>query len=87
MTDDQAILLSDIYPTARFGCRLAEIGPGDTVLVLGAGPVGQFVVTSASQQGAGRVLVVDGVAGRLEQARRRGAEAIDFNAEDPVAVD
>jgi threonine dehydrogenase-like Zn-dependent dehydrogenase len=84
--DDAAILLSDIYPTAWFGCRLAEVSQGDTVLVLGAGPVGQFAVTSAFQQGAGRVLVVDGVAGRLEAARARGAEAIDFNAEDPVEV-
>lgn len=86
VSDDAAILLSDIYPTGWFGCRLAEVGQGDTVLVLGAGPVGQFAVTSAFQQGAGRVLVVDGVASRLEQARRRGAEAIDFNAEDPVEV-
>jgi threonine dehydrogenase-like Zn-dependent dehydrogenase len=84
--DDAAILLSDIYPTAWFGCRLAEVSQGDTVLVLGAGPVGQFAVTSAFQQGAGRVLVVDGIGSRLDQARARGAEAIDFNAEDPVAV-
>ncbi len=86
VSDDAAIMLSDIYPTAWFGCRLAEVGQGDTVLVLGAGPVGQFAVTSAFQQGAGRVLCVDGVPGRLEQARRRGAEVIDFNTEDPVAV-
>jgi threonine dehydrogenase-like Zn-dependent dehydrogenase len=84
--DDAAIMLSDIYPTAWFGARLAEVGKGDTVLVLGAGPVGQFAVTSAFQQGAGRVLVVDGVGTRLDQARARGAEAIDFNAEDPVPV-
>jgi threonine dehydrogenase-like Zn-dependent dehydrogenase len=86
VSDDQAIMLSDIYPTAWFGCRLAEVGQGDTVLVLGAGPVGQFAVTSAFQQGAGRVLVVDGIEGRLDQARGRGAEAIDFNAEDPLEV-
>lgn len=86
VSDDQAIMLSDIYPTAWFGCRLAEVSRGDTVLVLGAGPVGQFAVTSAFQQGAGRVLVVDGIESRLDQARGRGAEAIDFNAEDPVEV-
>jgi threonine dehydrogenase-like Zn-dependent dehydrogenase len=86
VTDDQAIMLSDIYPTAWFGCRLAEVGDGDTVLVLGAGPVGQLAITSAFQQGAGRVLVVDGIESRLDQARARGAEAIDFNREDPVAV-
>jgi threonine dehydrogenase-like Zn-dependent dehydrogenase len=43
-------------------------------------------VTGAFQQGAGRVLTVDGIASRLEQARTRGAEAIDFNAEDRVAA-
>jgi threonine dehydrogenase-like Zn-dependent dehydrogenase len=79
-------MLSDIYPTAWFGARLAEVGKGDTVLVLGAGPVGQFAVTIAFQQGAGRVLVVDGVGSRLDQARARGAETVDFTAEDPVAV-
>jgi threonine dehydrogenase-like Zn-dependent dehydrogenase len=86
ITDDQAIMLSDIYPTAWFGCRLAEVADGDTVLVLGAGPVGQLAITSAFQQGAGRVLVVDGIQSRLEQARARGAEAIDFNREHPVEV-
>jgi threonine dehydrogenase-like Zn-dependent dehydrogenase len=86
VSDDAAIMLSDIYPTAWFGCRPAEIKRGDTVLVLGAGPVGQFAITSAFQQGAGRVLCVEGVPSRLEQARARGAEVIDFNAEDPVAV-
>ena len=86
VSDDAAIMLSDIYPTAWFGCRLAEVGRGDTVLVLGAGPVGQLAITSAYQQGAGRVLCVDGIASRLEQARARGAEVVDFNAEDPVAV-
>ncbi|WP_299951394.1 zinc-dependent alcohol dehydrogenase [uncultured Modestobacter sp.] len=86
VSDDAAILLSDIYPTAWFGARLADVSDGDTVLVLGAGPVGLFAVTSAFQQGAGRVLVVDGIASRLDQARARGAEAIDFNAEDPVEV-
>jgi len=86
VSDDAAIMLSDIYPTAWFGARLADVQQGDTVLVLGAGPVGQFAITSAFQQGAGRVLVVDGVPSRLDQARARGAEAIDFNTEDPVEV-
>jgi threonine dehydrogenase-like Zn-dependent dehydrogenase len=86
ITEDQAIMLSDIYPTSWFGCRLAEVSDGDTVLVFGAGPVGQLAITSAYQQGAGRVLVVDGVTSRLDQAKGRGAEAIDFNAEDPVEV-
>ncbi|MXP62579.1 glutathione-dependent formaldehyde dehydrogenase [Roseomonas sp. M0104] len=84
VSDDQAILLSDIYPTADFGAVLAEVGPGDVVAVWGCGPVGLFAVLSAFQRGAHRVLAVDGHADRLEKARELGAEAINFNEEDPV---
>ncbi|MCC3765973.1 glutathione-dependent formaldehyde dehydrogenase [Glycomyces sp. TRM65418] len=86
VSDDQAILLSDIFPTAWFGAKLAEVGPGDSVLVLGAGVVGQFAIASAKRQGAGRVIVVDGIASRLDKAREQNAETVDFNQEDPVAV-
>jgi threonine dehydrogenase-like Zn-dependent dehydrogenase len=84
VTDDQAIMISDIVPTAWFGARLAEIGDGDVVAVFGAGPVGLFAITSALRQGAGRVIAVDGIATRLDAARRLGAETVDFNATDPV---
>ncbi|AXB42383.1 zinc-dependent alcohol dehydrogenase [Amycolatopsis albispora] len=86
VSDDEAILLSDIFPTAWFGGRLAEVGTGDSVLVLGAGVVGQFAIASAKRQGAGRVFAVDGVPSRLDAARRQNAEVVDFNREDPVAV-
>lgn len=86
VSDDQAILVSDIFPTAWFGSRLAEVGPGDTVLVLGAGVVGQFAIASAKRQGAGRVIVVDGIASRLDKAREQNAETVDFNSEDPLEV-
>jgi threonine dehydrogenase-like Zn-dependent dehydrogenase len=84
VSDDQAIMLSDIYPTGWFGAKLAEVTPGDTVAVFGAGPVGQFAVLSAFQQGAGRVLVVDGIVSRLAGARALHAETVNFNEEDPV---
>lgn len=86
VSDDQAILVSDIFPTAWFGARLAEVGAGDTVLVLGAGVVGQFAIASAKRQGAGRVIVVDGVQSRLDKARAQNAEIVNFNEEDPVEV-
>ena len=86
VTDDQAIMLSDIYPTAWFGAKAADVRTGDTVAVFGAGPVGQFAVLSAFQQGAGRVLVVDGIESRLAAARALGGEAVDFNSEDVVEV-
>jgi threonine dehydrogenase-like Zn-dependent dehydrogenase len=84
VTDDQAILLSDIYPTAWFGAKLAEVGEGDVVAVWGCGPVGLFGVMSAFQQGAHRVFAIDGHADRLDSARALGAETINFNEEDPV---
>ncbi|HEY7327775.1 MAG TPA: zinc-dependent alcohol dehydrogenase [Gemmataceae bacterium] len=84
VSDEQAILLSDIFPTAYFGAELAEIKPGDTVVIFGCGPVGQFTIVSARTLGAGRILAVDTVPDRLEMARSQGAEVIDFNAEDPV---
>jgi threonine dehydrogenase-like Zn-dependent dehydrogenase len=84
VSDDQAILLSDIFPTGYFGAELAEITPGDTVAVFGCGPVGQFAILSAKLMGAGRILAIDTVPSRLEMARAQGAEVIDFNAEHPV---
>lgn len=84
--DDQAIMLSDIFPTGYFGARLAEIGDGDTVAVFGCGPVGQFAIASAMMLGAGRVLAVDRVESRLEMARAQGAEVINFDREDPVEI-
>lgn len=84
VTDDQAILLSDIFPTGYFGADLAEIKPGDTVAVFGCGPVGQFVIASAFLMNAGRVIAVDRIQSRLDMARGQGAEAINFDEEHPV---
>lgn len=84
VTDDQAILLADIFPTGYFGAVLAEIKHGDTVAVFGCGPVGQFAILSAFLLGAGRVLAVDRIPARLDMAQNNGAEIINFNQEDPV---
>lgn len=84
VSDEQAILLSDIFPTAYFGAELAEIKQGDTVAVFGCGPVGLFSILSAKLLGAGRVIAVDHHADRLDAARKLGAECINFDEEDPV---
>lgn len=86
VTDAQAILLSDIFPTGYFGAKLAEIRHGDTVVVFGCGPVGQFAIASAKLLGAGRIFAVDTIASRLEMARNQGAEIVDYEKEDPVAT-
>ena len=84
ITDDQAILLSDIFPTGYFGAEMAEISDGDTVAVFGCGPVGQFAIASAKLLGATRIFAVDRFKDRLEMARCQGAETINFDKEDPV---
>lgn len=84
VTDDQAILTSDIFPTGYFAADIANIHPGCTVAVFGCGPVGQFVIASCKLLGAGRVIVVDTITSRLEMAQDQGAEVINFSSEDPV---
>jgi threonine dehydrogenase-like Zn-dependent dehydrogenase len=84
--DDDAILLSDIFPTGYFGAKLAEIKPGNVVAVFGCGPVGLFAIMSAYMLGAGRVLAIDHVESRLNMARTLGAEVINFDDENPVEV-
>ncbi|TWB65733.1 threonine dehydrogenase-like Zn-dependent dehydrogenase [Nitrospirillum amazonense] len=84
VSDDQAILISDIFPTGWFGADIAEIEDGDTVAVLGCGPVGQFAIASAKLMNAGRVIAVDRREDRLAMARRQGAECVNFESEDPV---
>jgi threonine dehydrogenase-like Zn-dependent dehydrogenase len=84
ITDEQAILFSDIFPTGFMGADIAEIVEGDTVAVFGCGPVGQFAIASAMLLGAGRVLAIDKHPSRLEMARSQGAEVINFDEEHPV---
>jgi len=84
VTDHQAILLSDIFPTGYMAAEMAEIRPGRTVAVFGCGPVGQFVIASLKLLGAGRIFAIDTIPSRLAMARAQGAEVIDFDADDPV---
>lgn len=82
ISDDTAIMMSDILPTAWFGADLAQIEEGDHVLVFGCGPVGLLTVACAKLMG-GRVIAVDSLPDRLAMAARQGAETINF---EEVAV-
>lgn len=77
-------MLSDIFPTAYHGCALAEVGPGHSVAVFGAGPVGLLAAHSARIMGAARVFLVDFHPDRLRIGADFGAEPIDLSAGDPV---
>ena len=83
LTDDQVVLLSDIFPTGYMAAENCDIQDGETVAVWGCGPVAQFVIQSAWMLGAGRVIAIDRVPERLEMARKHGrAETINFEEQD-----
>ncbi|WP_235735507.1 alcohol dehydrogenase catalytic domain-containing protein [Nocardioides alcanivorans] len=79
--DDRFLFLSDVLPTAWQALRYADPSPESTVLVIGAGPIGDMATRFALEAGH-RVLTVDRVAERLERVRQRGAEAIDLDDGD-----
>ncbi|QGG96881.1 zinc-binding dehydrogenase [Actinomarinicola tropica] len=80
VTPEQAVMLTDILPTGWYGARRADITAGDTVAVIGLGPVGTFALQSALLLGAARVIAVDTVPERLDAAELLGAETVDAGA-------
>jgi alcohol dehydrogenase len=77
MSEEQAVLLTDILPTGYLGALRADITPGDVVVVIGLGPVGVFALQCAQLHGPSRILAVDMVPERLARAEELGAEPID----------
>ncbi|WP_031482361.1 alcohol dehydrogenase catalytic domain-containing protein [Streptomyces bicolor] len=84
ISDEAAIVLTDNAPTAWYGCRRARVQPGETVLVIGLGPVGLMAAQSAFAMGAARVLGADLVAERRAFAAGLGVEPVE--GEDTKAV-
>ncbi|HVX59687.1 MAG TPA: zinc-dependent alcohol dehydrogenase [Pirellulales bacterium] len=82
VTDEQALFLSDIFPTGYMAAERCELQPGDTVAVWGCGPIGQFAIRSARLLGAERVIAIDRIPERLEMARQGGAETLDYRDGD-----
>lgn len=82
--DEEALFLSDIFPTGYMAAENCNIVDGDTVAIWGAGPVGLFAIKSAFMLGAGRVIAIDQVPERLELAKSIGAETMDFSTENPL---
>lgn len=76
--DDRYLFLSDVLPTAWQGLKYAAVPDDGTLLVLGAGPIGDMAARMGLHAGH-RVISVDHVPERLERVRARGAEALDLN--------
>ncbi|MDJ0383538.1 zinc-dependent alcohol dehydrogenase family protein [Streptomyces sp. G-G2] len=79
-----ALLLADIFPTAyEVGVLNGNVRPGDTVVVVGAGPIGLAAVTTAQLYSPGRIIAVDLADSRLAAARSLGADATVNAEEEP----
>lgn len=84
---DDAVLLTDAYPTGYQAAEMGDIKEGDTVVVFGAGPVGIFAAKCAWILGAGRVIVVDHVEYRLEFVKSFAqCEVVNFKEVDDMAI-
>ena len=83
MSDEVALFAGDVMGTGFHSVVHADTRVGDSVAVLGLGPVGLCAVQAALAAGATRVFAVDSVAQRLEMAGRFGAEPIHLTEEDP----
>jgi glutathione-independent formaldehyde dehydrogenase len=78
------VMLADIFPTGYHATELAEVKPGESVVVYGAGPVGLLAAYSSMLKGASQVMVVDRHPDRLKLATQIGAIAIDDTDDSPV---
>ncbi len=82
VSDEQALLLTDVFPTGYMAAENCNIQPGDVIAVWGCGPVGQFAIRSAFLLGAGKVIAIDHVPARLCLAKNAGAETLDYEDSD-----
>jgi glutathione-independent formaldehyde dehydrogenase len=78
------VMLSDIWPTGYHATEMANVGPGDSVVIYGAGPVGLMAALSATVKDASTVMVVDRHPDRLRLAEEIGCIPVDDSKASPV---
>jgi alcohol dehydrogenase len=88
MSDEQVLFLSDILPTSfEVGVLNGGVKPGDTVAIVGAGPIGLAAVITAKLYTPGRIIVIDLADSRLAKAKEFGADVtINNGREDAVKI-
>lgn len=86
LTDEQVLFLTDILPTSRWGVDIAGVKKGDTVVVLGCGPVGLLTIKWCILLGAKRIIAVDSVKYRLKHAAGYGVETLNFEYFDNTGM-
>jgi len=86
--DEAAVVLADILPTSyEVGAVNGRVRPGDTVVIVGAGPIGLAAILTTKLYSPRRVIAVDVAASRLEAAKQFGADfVVNPRTDDPVAT-
>jgi 2-desacetyl-2-hydroxyethyl bacteriochlorophyllide A dehydrogenase len=83
VSDDVALFAGDVMGTGYHAVSEGDVKPGDSVAVLGLGPVGLCAVQVAVAAGAGPVVAIDSVEDRLEVAKRLGAIPVHLTEQSP----
>jgi alcohol dehydrogenase len=87
ISDDAAVMLADILPTSyEVGVLNGSVRPGDTVAIVGAGPIGLAAVLTAKLYSPANIVVIDKAEARLRAAREFGATATIEPAQDPLEL-
>jgi alcohol dehydrogenase len=88
ISDEALLMMADILPTSfEVGILNGDVSPGDTVAIVGAGPIGLAAIMTARLYSPSHVVAIDLADSRLEAAKQFGADVIVNNgAEDPMAV-
>src|SRR3977135_1057998 len=81
--DDAMVMLSDILPTG-FECGVlnGEVKPGDTVAIVGAGPIGLAALLTAQFYAPAEIIMIDADANRLDVSTKFGATKVVSNTDD-----
>ena len=87
VSDGAALMLADILPTAyEVGVLNGRVAPGDTVVVVGTGPIGLAAITTARLFSPSHIIAVDLSAARLDAAKRFGADVTVLATANPEEV-
>lgn len=72
LSDEDVLFVGDILSTGYFGAEMAEIKTGDTILIVGAGPVGMCAAVAARLFSPAEIIIVDGIQSRLDKCLEEG---------------
>lgn len=86
VSNESALLLADILPTSfEVGTLAGQVGPGDTVVIVGAGPIGLAAITTSKFFSPASIIVVDSATARQKAALDHGAD-LAFGPDDDVVA-